>query len=154
MARSSAQPQGRSPVVTVTMIGVLIIGVVAWRYMPGSMRSGTFLKVASQVLADHGGESDEEVESRLRDLAIRSGLSMGEGGVEISRPRDGMIEARLRYHFPVDLFVYSTRSEIDKVVSSAIRGTGGVREATVRIPIAPAPRPPDETKMPPATNQD
>ena len=153
MARSSAQPQGRSPVVTLAIVGVVIIGVMAWRYMPGSMRSGTFLKVASQVLADRGGESDPELESRLRDLAIRSGLSMGDGAVEIRRPRDGVVEARLRYHFPVDLFVYRTRSEIDEVVTAVIRATGGMREATMKTP-APASQPAAETKKPPTTNQD
>ena len=88
MARDSSQRQGRSPIVTFAIVVVAIGGVVAWRYMPGSMKSGTFLKIASTTLSDHGGESDEEVESRLRDLAIRSSLSMGDDAVEIKRPDD------------------------------------------------------------------
>jgi len=134
--RSSAQPQGRSPVVTLAVVVAVIIGVVAWAYMPASMKSGTFLKVASQVLADHGSESDEEVGSRLRDLAIRSSLSMGDDGVTITRPSGNTIEARLRYWHPVNLVVYRTRSEFDEVIKATVRVREQVREATVKPPVA------------------
>jgi len=139
MARSSTQKPGRSLVVTVAIIVAVFGGMVALAYNPAAIKSRNYLKSAvPEVLAEHGGESDEEVESLLRDRAIRSSLSMGEDGVEISRPTENTIKVRLRYSHPVDLILFRTRSEFDEEVTATIRVREVVREATVKMP-APAP---------------
>ena len=126
--------KGRSGIVGLAIVVTAIIGLVAFRYLPASMKSGTFLKVASQVLAQHGGEDDQELASRIKDLAIRSGLSMADDGVDISRPAKGVVRARLRYWHPVDLIFFRTKAEYDEVVEAEVLPRQGERKARIIVP--------------------
>jgi len=128
---SSSGEGKRSGVVAFAIAGATIIGVIAWMYLPASMRSGTFLKVAPQVLAQYGNESDEEVASRLKDLAIRSGLSMADDGVEIKRLPGNMIEARLKYWHQVDLLFFKTKADYNEVIKAQVESRLKDRKARV-----------------------